>query len=377
MDFNLSPEQEMLKETARSFFSKECPKSKVREMIKDEKEYNLALWRKMSQLGWMGIDLSEDYGGYGGTLLDLAVLLEEMGRACLPGPFFSTAVLSKYIIVEAGNEEQKRNFLPKLASGEIIITVAINEESNGIKAEEIKASANLDKDAYILNGINLFVPDANISDYMVVSARSSGNAESRQGLVLFCMNSRSRGITINPLTTICEDKQCEVILEKVRVESENMLGQNGNGWKYIEKMLNRATIAKCAEMIGGAEGVLDLTVPYAKERNQFGRPIGSFQAIQHYLADMLMEVKGAKFITYLAAWKAAQGLSSNEEASMAKLWVSKAFYKVCQLSHKIHGAIGFTDEHDLHLYTKRAIMGELTLGDIYTHEEMIAKALGL
>jgi 3-oxocholest-4-en-26-oyl-CoA dehydrogenase beta subunit len=376
MDFNLIPEQEMLKESAHGFLSKVCPKRFVREMSRDQEGFNRELWRKIAELGWLGIHLPENYGGYGGTFLNLIILLEEMGRFCLPSPFFATAVSSKYALLEACNEQQKIKLLPELANGQKIFTLAINEKENFWKAEGVETKAEKDANGYCLNGIKLFVPNANIADYLIVIAQDKIN-KTKKNLSLFLVDAKNAGITMTPIQTISGEKESKIVFKNVKTSGDSILGKRGRGWNYIEKTKVLATAAKCAEMVGGAEGVLELTLPYARQRIQFGQPIGSFQAIQHYCADMLVEIKGARFITYMAAWKLENGIAADQEVSMAKVWVSKAFKKACWLSHKIHGAIGFTEEHDLHLFTKRAIMGELTLGSSCFHNEIIAKVLGL
>lgn len=376
MDLSLDETQEMLRKMARDFFMDKCPKSLVREMVADERGYPPELWREMSQLEWMGLIIPEEYGGTGGSFLDLAVLLEEMGRACLPGPFFSTVVLGGLTLLEAGNEEQKKEFLPRLSRGELIFTLALTEPSAKYTPDAIQVKAKAEGEEYVIDGIKLFVPDAHIADYIICAARTR-EAPPPEGITLFLVDAKSPGISSTLLQTIAGDKQCEVVLDKVRVPKKNILGELNQGWSYIEKVLQKAAVAKCAEMVGGAQQVLEMCVSYAKERVQFGRPIGSFQAIQHHCANMATDVDGSRFITYQAAWKLSESLPSTKEVAMAKAWVSDAFRRVTALGHQVHGGVGFIEDHDMPLYYKRAKAWELVFGDAGFHREKVAQELGL
>jgi alkylation response protein AidB-like acyl-CoA dehydrogenase len=377
MDLGFSEEQEMLRKTARDFLQTECPTTLVKEMADDEKGYTSELWSKMAELGWMGLALPEEYDGMGMSFLDLSVLLEEMGRACLPGPFFSTVVLGGFTIIEAGNEEQKKDLLPKIANGEVILAMALTEPSASYDPASVTVQAVADKDDYVINGTKLFVENAHIADYMVCVTRTKDGSSAEDGITLFLVDGKSPGISTTVLKTIAGDKQCEVIFDKVRVPKKNMLGGLDKGWPVVAKMLEMAAVAKCAEMVGGAQAALDMSVAYAKERIQFGRPIGSFQAIQHHCANMVTDVDGSRFITYQAAWKVSEGLPATMEVSMAKAWVSEAYRRVTQLGHQIHGGIGFCMDHDMPLYFKEAKAAESTFGNADWHREIVAQQLGL
>lgn len=377
MDLGFSEEQEMLRTTTRDFLTNECPAELVKEMVEDEKGYTPELWRKMAELGWMGLTFPGEYDGMGMTFLDLVVLLEEIGRACLPGPFFSTVVLAGYAILEAGSEEQKKELLPKISNGELILTLALTEPSASYEPSGIKVKASPKNDDYVINGTKLFVPDANVADYMICVARTKDGASPEEGITLFLVDAKSPGISTTLLKTIAGDKQCEVIFDDVKVPKGNILGELDKGWPVVEKVLEKATVGLCAQMVGGAQKAMEMSVDYAKERIQFGRPIGSFQSIQNYCADMVTDVDGSKYITYEAAWKLSEGMPAAMEVSMAKAWTSEACCRVTALGHQIHGAIGFTVDHDLPLYFKQAKAGEATFGNADFHREMVAKQLGL
>jgi len=374
MDLGLSEAQQMLKNSAQEFLEAECPDTYVREMEDDERGYTAEMWQKLAEQGWLGLIIPEKYGGVELEFQDLIVLLEEMGRHMLPGPYFSTVVMGGMSIMESGTEDQKQEYLPRIAEGQIIVTLALNEPSGRWDAEGIQLTADKSGDGYVLNGTKLFVPNAHVSDNLVVAARTGVGATD---ISLFIVSSQAEGVTQNLLKTIASDRQSEVVFKNVEVPSDSLLGESNTGWATIEKVLQWGAIGKCAEMSGGGQEVLDMTVEYAKQRTQFGRPIGTFQAIQHHCANMATDVEGAKFITYQAAWKLSEGLPAEREVAMAKAWVSEAYRRVCALGHQSHGAIGFTKEHNMQLYSRRAKAAELAFGDADLHLEKVAEIIGL
>ncbi len=377
MDLGLSEEQEMLKKSARDFLQKECPKQLVKQLDESEEGYSPELWRKMAGLGWIGLPFPEEYGGGGGSFLDLTVLLEEMGYNILPGPFFSTMVLGGLPILAAGNEERKKELLPSIANGEAILTLALTEPSVRYDAAAVRTTADARNGEYVINGTKLFVPDANVADFFLVVARTRETANPEGGITVFLVDANSPGVEITLLKTLARDKQCEVVFEGVSVPQKNILGELDRGWPIVQDVLQKATVAKCAEMVGGAQAALDMAVAYAKERVQFNRPIGSFQAIQHYCANMVSDVDGSRFVTYKAAWKVSEGLPATMDVAVAKAWTSGAYGRVTLLAHQIFGAIGFTMDHDLHLYYRRAKASEMMFGDGACHRATVARELGL
>jgi len=374
MDFSLTEEQEMLRKSARDFLTAECPKSLVREMVKDEKGYPHQLWQRMGEMGWMGLIIPEEYGGAGASFFDLVVLLEEMGRACLPGPFFSTVVLGGLTILEAGSEGQKKEILPKLAEGRLLLTLALTEPSAIYTADGIQTKAMQRDKEFLIQGTKLFVPDAHISDYLICAARTKETEIPEDGITLFLIDPKSPRVSCTLLKTIAGDKQCEVIFDNVNVPRRNILGNLNKGWLILHKILEKAVVAQCAEMVGGAKQVLETTVEYAKQRMAFGHHIGSFQAIQHYCANMLVDVDGCSLVIYNAAWRLSKGLPAAQEVAMAKALINERFKRIAASGIQIHGAIGFTEDHDLPLYFKRAKAWEINLGDTDFHLDKIAKA---
>lgn len=377
MDLGLSEEQEMLKKSARDFLQKECPKQLVRQLDESDTGYSPDLWKKMAELGWMGLVFPEKYGGSGGSFLDLIVLLEEMGYNIVPGPFFSTVILGGLTILAAGNEVQKKEFLPKIASGKMLLTLALTEPSARYDAASVKTKAVAGNDGYVINGIKLFIPDANVADYILCVARTKDGKAPEDGITIFLVDAKSPGVKCTLLKTLARDKQCEVVFDNVSVPQRNILGELNQGWPVVKETLQKATVAKCAEMVGGAQAALEMAVQYAKERVQFNRPIGSFQAIQHYCANMVTDVDGARFITYKAAWRVSEGLPCDMDVAIAKAWTGEACCRVTLLAHQIFGAIGFTMDHDIHLYYRRAKAGDIAFGDGNFQRAIVARELGL
>jgi alkylation response protein AidB-like acyl-CoA dehydrogenase len=338
-------------------------------MVKDEKGYTPELWKKMQEMNLMGLSLPEQYGGVG-DFLDLIVVLEEMGRVCFLSPFFATVALAAGVVMEAGSDEQKIQYLSAIAEGKQIFTVAVSEKSGKYTPDSIHTKAAGQGGDYILKGSKLFVPDAQSADYIIFAARTS---DSKEGITLFVVPADAPGLTINPLQTIAGDKQAEVVLDNVKVSADNILGELDHAWPAVEKALRRANVARCAEMVGIIGQALKLTLDYAKERIAFGHPIGSFQAIQHRCADMLIDVESSRFATYQAAWRITSGLPADKETAIAKAWVSQAARRVMASAHQVHGAIGFTEDHILHYYTKRARAYEFSFGGADTHLEKLAE----
>ena len=369
MDFGFTEEQELLRQSAADFLNNECPMSYVRQMMEDERGYADALWQKMAELGWMGLILPEQYGGSGLSLIDMVVVLEEMGRVVLPGPFFSTVVLGGGAIAEAGSEEQKQQLLPRLASGQLKTTLAVLEDNARWDAEGVRLRAEQFSGGYRLSGVKLFVPDAHVADMIVCAARTA------EGFGLFLVDRQQAGVSISLLKTMDQTRKlCELRLDKVELGPDALLGSPRLDWDRLGQTLDRSKVALCAEMVGGAQRVLDMSVEYAKIREQFGRPIGSFQAIQHKCADMLVQVESAKSATYYAAWAVSNAAPDAALASaMAKAYCSDAYRKVSADGIQVHGGIGFTWEHDLHIYFKRAKGSEVTFGDATWNRELVAQ----
>lgn len=374
MDFGFSEDQEMLRQSARDFLSKECPMTLVRKMMDDESGHSPELWKKMAELGWQGLILPEEFGGAGLTFVDLIVVLEEMGRVVLPGPFLSTVVFAGLAIAESGTADQKKKFLPRIATGDLVATLALIEPSGRWDADGIAATATPDGDGWKLEGTKLFVPDGHVAELLVVAARKPGS-KGNDGVSLFLVDAKTPGLRVSPLKTMDQTRKLsEVVLSGVKVGRDALLGAEGGAWKAIQRIADRGKVALCAEMCGGAQRVLDMSVEYAKVREQFGKPIGSFQAIQHKCANMMVQVESAKSATYYAAWAVANDVPEAPlAAAMAKAYCSDAYRFVAGEGIQIHGGIGFTWEHDMHIFFKRAKSSEVTFGDATLNREIVAQ----
>jgi alkylation response protein AidB-like acyl-CoA dehydrogenase len=377
MDFSFTEEQDMLRISARGFLAKECPKAKVRELAKDERGYDPQMWHSMAELGWIGLIFPEEYGGMDASFLDLVILMEEMGRNILPGPFFSTIALCALPLLEYGSSEQKTKFLPQIAKGEAIWTFALTESSGRCKASEVKLRAVPKGTNHVLQGYKLFVTDAHVADHILVVGRTGDGKRPEDGITLFIVDVREPNVKTEMIPTIGGDRQFKVSFDSVTVPKDNILGTIGKGWDIVDFVLQRAAVLKCAEMSGACQAVLDMTSSYAKERIQFGRPIGSFQAVQHKLADMLIDVEAVQYLLYQAAWGISVGSLSSWQISAAKAKANEAYQRICIEAIAAHGAIGYTMDHDIGLYYRRVKAAQFAAGDTDWHSEVIAIELGL
>lgn len=374
MDFGFSEDQELLRRSAREFLEEECPVTYARQMMEDEKGYSPEKWHKMAELGWLGLIFPEEYGGAGLDMVDLTVVMEEMGRVVLPGPFFPTVLLGGMAVLLGGSEEQKRRLLPEICKGSHKATLAWLEESGTWEPSGIGLTARREQNTYVLEGTKLFVHDAHNADWMVVAARTKPGDDTL-GISLLIVEGGQPGIRTRVMKTMDQTRKlCEVMFDRVRVPANCLLGEEHGGWPLLERVADRAKVGLCAEMCGGMEKVLEMSVAYAKVREQFGRPIGSFQAIQHKCANMLVQVESSKSATYYAAWAVANNTAdAHLAASMAKAYCSDAYRTVAGEGIQIHGGIGFTWEHDMHLYFKRAKGSEVTFGDATWNRELVAR----
>ena len=374
MKFTLTEEQEMLRKTARDFLGDKCSQKFVKEMEESEAGYSPELWGEMAELGWMGLAFPGKYGGGDMSFVDLAVLLEEMGGACLPGPFFSHVVLAGLSILDNGGEAQKEKYLPGLIRGDKIFTLALAEPGyhDGDPSAVAVEAAPHGSD-FVISGTKLFVPDAHIADYLLCVARTKPQDE----IAVFLTDAKNPGIRYTVLKTMAGDKLCEAVFDNVPVLVADVLRPAGDPQAAVWKVVQRAAVGKCCEMVGNFQRVLEMTVDYAKDRKQFGHPIGSFQVIQHYCADMATDVDAARLSTYQAAWMLSEGLPCAKEVAVAKAWIGQASQRIFALAHQIHGAIGATIEHDLHYYTRRAEAASLVFGDAGFHGEVMAREMGL
>jgi len=380
MNFGFTEEQEMIRSQAAEFFKQEYPISLARELLNDEHGFNDVLWEKMSALGWCSLVFPEEYRGAGLTFVELTVLLEQMGRALVPGSFFSTVLLGGLILQEVASTEQKSKWLGAVAEGKLKATLAHIEPGgswNSAGVESVRAER--DANGYVIDGTKLFVPDAHVSDLIICTARTSSSLIPEDGVSLFAIDRTSDGLGLTALKTMDQTRRVyEVTFDRLHVPADRVLGEIGSARPVLEKVFNRAAIGVCAEMVGGAQKMLEICVDYAKQRVQFGRPIGSFQAIQHKCADMLLFIESARSAVYAAACAASEDSEHTALlASVAKAYTNDACRFVAGETIQVHGGMGFTWEHDSHLYFKRAKADEFSFGDANYHRSRVAELIGL
>ena len=376
MDFGLSEEQEMLQRSAREFLTQECPPTFVREMYKSEDGFSRELHRKMAEQGWTGLLVPETYGGLGLGMLDMALLLEEMGRAVVPGPFLFSSVLFTLALMQGGTTAQKKSWLPRLASGEAVGTLAFLEAEDRLDAAGVTLKAKKSRDGYILSGTKMFVPFAAVADAILVATRTSGRGEA--GISLLLVEREAPGVTRKPLEIFDQTQRVyEVEFKNVAVPKTALVGSEGQGWKILARLLDAACVALAADSLGGAQKALEMAVEYTKVRTQFNRPIASFQALKHMAAEMASEIEPARALVWYAAHAFdTRPREASRAASLAKARLSDVYSRTTNRAVQMHGGIGFTWEHDMHFWFKRAKWNEFAFGDATFHRERLAQIEG-
>lgn len=364
-------ETEELRRTVRRFLEQRSNEAAVRRWMEDERGYDPAVWQQMAeQLGLQGLAIAEEHGGSGFGFGELRVVFEEMGRALLPSPFFATVALAATALAESGDTDACKQWLPGIAEGTTVATLALSEEDGGWDERAVTLEAAGDGDSFTLTGTKRFVPDAHVADLILVAARTG------EGVSLFAVEAGAPGLSTEAELTMDLTRK----LARVRLDGTpaRLVGTAGQAWDGLRRTLRTAAVALAAEQVGGAQRILEVTVDYARTRYQFGRPIGSFQVVKHKLADMLVAVESAKSAAYDAARAVADGDEHMElAASVAKAYCSDAYYRTAAEAVQLHGGIGFTWEHVAHLYFKRAKSSEFLLGTPGYHRDLVGRALGI
>ena len=363
MDFSLTEHQEILRSSAREFLEVECPTSLVRAVEESLDGHAPDLWRKMAALGWLGISLPEQYGGTGGSLTDQTVLFEEIGRALTPGPLLTSSVLAAQVVLNAGSDSQKANLIPGAVSGDVILTIA--------RGDRLETAAN--NGGLTLSGESSFVPYAGTANHIICVTRPAIGAWPDTTLAL--VDTQANGVSMTAMDSIANYPQFVVEFDDVLLSGEAVLGEVAEGRPALNLAVQRATVIQCAETLGRAQRVLEMVVEYAGHRVAFGRPIGTFQAVQHRCADLRVAVDGGRMLTYQAAWKLDQGLPANDEVSFAKAQAGMLSRLATETGHTIFAGISFTTEHDMQLYSARAKIAEASLGDTEYHLDQLAAGM--
>lgn len=369
MDLDFSEEQEMLREMVRGVCREYAPVEVVRAMEDDPTGYPRELWKQLGELGLIGIVLPEEHAGGGQTLLEAAILYEELGRALAPAPHFPSAVMAGAALLDAGSEEQKKSWLPRIASGEAILTPAWHEPRRGFGPEGVQLVARREGDDYVLSGDKRHVLFASSADRLLTLVRTP------DGVDLLLVDPKAPGVTLEQQRSLASDTQYRVAFADVRVPASERVGAPGSGWATWERAMLDGIVLLAAQAVGGAQRALDITVEYAQERKQFDKPLGAFQAIAHYLADAATAVDGARTLVYEAAWARAAGKPTHKLAPMAKLFACNTFRDVTAMCQQVWGGVGFTLEYDIQLYFRRAKQLQITWWDTRTLEERVAAAV--
>jgi alkylation response protein AidB-like acyl-CoA dehydrogenase len=369
MEWTPSPEQEELRRSVRRFFEQKSTSADVRRLMETDEGYDPAVWSQMAeQLGLQGLALPEEHGGSGFSFVEQALVLEEMGRALLCAPYFSSVVLAGTALVESGDDGAQKELLPGIADGSTIATLALAEDAGAWATDELTTTARRTTDGYLLNGAKSFVLDGHIAGALLVVAQADA------GPSLFVVDGAATGLSRKLLETV--DMTRKLARIDLTDTPARLIGSEGDATAVVERTLQRAAVALAAEQVGAAQRCLDMSVDYAKLRVQFGRPIGSFQAIKHKCADMLLEVESARSAVHYAAWQIAEATSEAPlTSSLAKAYCSDAFTNAATDTIQIHGGIGFTWEHDAHLFYRRAKSSELLLGTPQQHRDRVAGLL--
>jgi alkylation response protein AidB-like acyl-CoA dehydrogenase len=370
VDLDFTEEQEQLRDMVRGLCARFAPLDVVRAMEDDPTGYPAELWKQLGELGLLGILIPESHGGAGQTLLEAAILYEELGRALAPSPHFASAVMSAGVLLAAGSPEQQQAWLPRLASGEAVVVPAWLEPERGFGARGVQLEARREGGDLVLRGVKRHVPFARAADQLLVLARTGPGPEA---IDLLLVDPKAPGISLRQQRSLASDTQYEIGFEGVRVPESARVGAPGTGFATWERVMLDGIVLLAAQAMGGAERALEITVQYAKDRKQFDKPLGAFQAIAHYLADAATTVDGGKTLVYEAAWARAAGRSTRRLAPMAKLFACQTYRDVTAMAQQVWGGVGFTLEYDIQLYFRRAKQLQITWWDTRYLEERVAR----
>jgi alkylation response protein AidB-like acyl-CoA dehydrogenase len=376
IDLSFSAEQEHLRGAARDYFQRRCPTSVVREVEDSELGYLPDMWREMAEMGWLGIAIPEEYGGSGGGFLDTYPLCEEMGRAIVPSPYLDTVVVAADTILAVGSDTQRRELLPAIADGRCIVSLALLEVDGGFGRSSVTMSATARDDGFVLDGTKLLVAYAPSADMLLCPART-GAGTSTEGVTLFLVDPEAPGVTLTSLHTFAGVPLYAVELTGVAVTPGDVVGQVGRGWEPLAQAMTKAAVIQTATIVGAGHAVLDMTNQYAKDRQQFGNPIGRYQAVQYMVTDVLIDMHRADLLARQAAYRIDAGLPFGREAAIAIAFGKEAAAHLHRQAHEVHAGVAFILDHDLQLYSRRSKFWENNFGDARYHHDQLARELEL
>jgi alkylation response protein AidB-like acyl-CoA dehydrogenase len=372
---SLTESEEMLRKTALDFIKRDAPKSVVQKLQETDTGINSELWQMAANMGWLGIIIPEKYGGTNNSLTSAGVLFEALGSRPLPGPYFSSGILSSLILLEAGAEDQKTHFLASISRGEETLTLALTESGYSWEPEAVKTTARAENGDFILNGLKLFVHDAQASTYFIIPARTADGVNPVKSISLFLVSSKSKGVSVRRLPGFFAGRYFEVKLDSVMVSPKDVLGEINHGWQPLEHAIEKSIPVLCAYKVGGCQSVVDTAIEYSRTRIQFGQPIGRFQRVQDMIIEMVNHADAARWTTYEALWKLDTHRPAAESVHLAKVVSSEAYWEVCTLAHRVFSGISYSKEHPVSFHTRASRALYHYLGDPSYHRQRLAKVL--
>ena len=376
MDLSLTENQEMLRNSAKEFIQREYPKEVLLDLSSRNVGHTPDLWGKVADIGWLGICVPQEYGGAGGSLTDAGILFQELGRGPIPGPFFSSGILGALTVLEGGTEEQRRHILPAIAGGSHTLTLALTESDYGWGPQWVQMKATRKSGGFLLNGVKLFVQDAQTASHYICVVRSGEGSDHSDGISLLMVDANSPGITKRNLPGFLTTSGV-VEFNSVNVPDSALLGDEGKGWHTLERAMEKAIPVLCAYKVGGCEAVFDMSVAYSQTRVQFGMPIGRFQRVQDHIINLVNCLDAARWTTYEALWKLDTGRPTAGSVNLAKGVSSEAYYQSCNYAHEVHAGVGVMTEYGLTLHTEMSRTLYHYLGDPRYHKRRLAEALEL
>lgn len=369
LDLGLSENEEMLKKTAQDFMRRDAPKEVVQNLQSTDTGCTEELWQKMAELGWTGVIIPEEYGGTGNPLTSAGVLLEVLGTGPLPGPLFSSSILGSLIIMEAGSEEQKRQVLPSVVDGTMVVTLALTEPDFSWEPEAIQTKAASSNGGFTLNGIKLFAYDVGAATHLIVVA------DTDRGIGLFLVDRETRGLSVTRLHGYLSGQTFEVKLDSVKVPQAALLGESLDNWQALEGAIARSIPVLCAYKVGGCQALVDMTIQYSRTRVQFGQPVGRFQRVQDMIIEMVNQLDAARWTTYECLWKLDTARPATESVHMAKAVTSAAYWEAATLAHRVFSGISYSKEHPASFHTRASRSLYHYLGDPAHHRRRLARLL--
>jgi alkylation response protein AidB-like acyl-CoA dehydrogenase len=372
LDLSLTESEEMLKKAALDFMRRDVTNEVIKALQDTDTGYNRELWRKVTEMGWLGVIVPEKYGGTGNALTSAGVLFEALGTGPLPGPYFSSAILGSLIVLEAGSEEQKQQILPAIVKGERILALALTESDYSWDPGAVQTTATAKNGDFVLNGVKLFTVDAQAATHFIVAARTGRSADPVKRLSLFVVDSKADGVSVRRLPGFLGGRSFEVRLDSVKVPHSTMLGDKNAGWTSLKQAITKSIPVLCAYKVGACQAVVQMALEYSRTRVQFEMPIGRFQRVQDMIIEMVNQADAARWTTYEALWKLDTQRPAEESVHLAKAVASEAYWEICTLAHRVFSGVSYSKEHPVSFHTRASRALYHYLGDPAYHRQQLA-----